>query len=92
MNQEEIIEYYASLSYEAQKKLWVRLVEKTKKPPYFIKFRLDSTGLTKLGKVTEYCKRNGIEYKAESDGKTFIKFKFQGLSERNAVLFGQLAD
>lgn len=92
MNQEDIIAYYDSLDYEAQKKLWVRLVEKTKKPPYFIKFKLDSTGLMKLGKVTEYCKRNKIEYKAESDGKTFIKYKFQGLSERNAVLFGQLSD
>lgn len=92
MNPEEIIEYYASLSYEAQKQLLVRLVERNKKPPYFIKFRLDSTGLTNLGKVTEYCKKHGIEYKAESDGKTFIKYKFNGLSERNAVLFGQLAE
>ncbi len=91
MKNQDIIEYYAALSYEKQKRLLVALQAENKKPPYYISFKLDTTGLNKLGKITEYCKKNNIEFTAEKAGNMAVKYRFDGISDRNAVLFGNLA-
>lgn len=88
--EKEMLTYYSSLTYEKQRRFLVFLQEGNKKPPYFISFKLDSTGLTRLGKVTEYCKKNSIKFKAEKSGKMAVRYRFNGMSERNAVLIGQL--
>lgn len=90
MKGSEIVEYYAGLSYEHQRRLIIAMQEGNKHPPYFIKFKLDTTGLRRLGKVTAYCKKNEIKFIAEKAGEMAVKFRFNGMSERNAVLIGQL--
>ncbi|MCK5015657.1 MAG: hypothetical protein KAS32_01180 [Candidatus Peribacteraceae bacterium] len=87
---DKMVVYYTGLDYSQQRKLLTALQVHNKKPPYFIKFKLDSTGLVKLGKVTAYCKKNDINFKAEKAGKMAVRFRFNGMSERNAVLIGQL--
>jgi len=90
MNEQEVIDYYSTLTYEGQRRFLVSLQVVNKKPPYFISFKLDSSGLRKLGKVTAYCKKHEIVFKAEKSGKMAVRFRFNGMSERNAVLIGQL--
>jgi hypothetical protein len=84
------LDFYAGLTYEEQRRFLTAIQEGNKKPPYYITFKLDSTGLVRLGKVTEYCKKNNIKFKAEKSGVTAVKYRFNGMSERNAVLIGQL--
>jgi len=88
--EDEVLMYYGSLTYEEQRRLLVAMTDFNKQPPYFILFKLDTTGLTRLAKVTAYCKKHKIEFKAEKAGKVKIRYRFNGMSERNAVLIGQL--
>ena len=67
-----------------------QLQKGNKKPPYFINFKLDSTGLKKLGKVTEYCKKHNIKFIASQSGKMTVRYRFNGIAERNSVLIGQM--
>ena len=90
MKKKDVVAYYAELNYQDQRKLLIAMTDHNKQPPYFIAFKLDSSGLTKLGKVTAYCKKHKIEFIAEKSGKMKIKYRFNGMSERNAVLIGQL--
>ncbi len=87
---QKTIDFYANLSYEEQRRFLTALQAVSKKPPYYIAFKLDSIGLVKLGKVTEYCKQHNIDFRAEKSGKTAVRFRFNGLEERNAVLIGQM--
>ena len=88
--EEKACAYYAGLTYEQQRRFLISLQDGNKKPPYYIGFKLDSTGLVRLGKVTAYCKKRGIKYIAEKAGPMAVKFRFNGMSERNAVLIGQM--
>ena len=88
--EQELIAYYATLDYEQQRRLLVALVEHNKKPPYYIAFKLDSTGINNLAKVAEYCTSRGIKYTAEKAGEAKVRFRFEGMGERNAVLLGRL--
>lgn len=90
MEKQDVVDYYASLTYQQQRQLLIAMADENKQPPYFIAFKLDSAGLTKLGKVTTYCKKHKIEFTPERSGKMRIKYRFNGMSERNAVLIGQL--
>lgn len=89
INDQDVVDYYGTLSYEQQRKLLVAMTDNNKHPPYFINFKLDSTGLTRLAKVTAYCNKYNILFKAEKSN-TGVKYRFNGMSERNTVLIGQL--
>ena len=86
----ETIEFYKNLSFKQQKVFIRSLTVHTKKPPYYITFELDSTGLNKMAEVISYCKKYQIEYTPEKRGNTKIAFCFQDLNERNEVLIGRL--
>lgn len=90
MTDQDVVDYYSTLNYEQQRALLVKLISVNKHPPYFINFKLDASGLKKLGTVTTYCKKHGIAFKAEQVGEMKIRYRFNGMSERNAVLIGQL--
>ena len=87
MNQQEILNWYDSLSYEDQRAFIKELSPFTKHPPAIL--LIDAKELNKIVSCLSYCDKNKIPYKtAKSGGK--IKFIFSSLEIRNQVWFGIL--
>jgi hypothetical protein len=86
----ETVEFYKNLDFKQQKILLRSITVWAKKPPYYITFDLDTTGMAKMMEVITYCKTYKIPYTPEKRGNTKIAFSFKDLSARNEALIGRL--
>ncbi len=87
---EDMLGLFRDMTYTEQKDFLKRIHPYLKTPPYCIAFKLDGLGLTRLAKVTRYCKDSGIEFIPEKAKKGRVRFVFPDISNRNKALIGSL--
>ena len=86
----DMIGLFRNMTYSEQRAFLRKIHQYIKTPPYYILFKLDGLGLTRLAKVSRYCNERDIAFLPEKARKGRVKFVFPDVSNRNKALIGSL--